>query len=159
MKYLIILATLLSSLSHKAQEDWTVYKKHKKKDVKAIQHNQDTIKKLNYDLPDGNITINQDSEIDSLTYQISKAPFINGYTVQIEVSQQQSVIKDSRHKFLHKYPDVPLDEDWIAPNKYLYAGRFYDRNSAFEFKHTISGYFPNAIVIQKKMELPPLPKK
>lgn len=156
----IIAALLLYNVSVLSQDDWTLFKKSEKKPndtIHKIKH--DSIKELNYELPDGKVVIHQNSEIDSLIRKIGKAPFINGYTVQIEVSQQKAVIRDSRYKFLKKYPDVPLDDDYNAPNTYLYGGRFYDRSSAVEFKHKISDYFPNAIVIQKKMDLPPIQKE
>ena len=157
MKYITLFIFIISlTLSNNSfsQEDWTVFKKRNQKDSLVSQ--VDTIRELNYNTAEGKISINQTSEIDSLTKQIEKAPFIIGYTGQIEVSQQKSVIRDARYKFLKKYPDTPLDDDYNAPNTYLYGGRFYDRNTAYEFKHHIAKYFPDAIVIQKKLALPPL---
>jgi len=118
---------------------------------------KDTIKKeLNYNGNQGSVVISQDPKIDSLTDKIGKKPFINGYTVQIEVSQQKSIIRDSRYLFIRNNPDISLDEEYDQPNTYLYAGRFYDKNSAYEFKHKIKANFPKAFVIKKKMSLPSL---
>lgn len=147
---LLITTTIFSGIN--AQEDWTIFKKREK----APQDTVKLVKQLDYSSREGKVVINQDNNIDSLISKIARAPFINGYTVQIEVSQQKSVIRDARYKFLKKYPDVPLDDKYNAPNTYLYGGRFYDKNSAYEFKHKVRSYFPDAIVIQMKMDLPPL---
>jgi hypothetical protein len=99
---------------------------------------------------------NVDPKIEALTNKIGKKPFINGYTVQIEVSQQKSIIRDSRYLFIRNNPDISLDEEYDQPNTYLFAGRFYDKNSAYKFKHKIKAYFPDALVIKKKLSLPAL---
>ncbi len=159
----LTLLFIMISLISTGQDDnnWRLYKGKKEKVVKLSDAPtfDSTKKELNYNNPDGKVTVNQSWKIDSLDHQIAKKPFIYGYTIQIEVSQQTSIIKDSRYKFRKRYPDTPLDEKYNAPNTYLYAGRFYDKNSAYEFKNEIRKYFPNAIVIQNKMELPPLKKK
>ena len=49
-----------------------------------------------------------------------------------------------------------LDEEYDQPNTYLYAGRFYDKNSAYKFKHEIKANFPDALVVKKKLSLPAL---
>jgi len=157
MRFTLILISILfltSASNFFAQDDWTIFKKRENTDTNAVQ--SDSLRQLNYNQPEGKLIINQSSEIDSLTEKISREPFINGYTVQIEVSQQKSVIRDARYKFLKKFPDVSLDDKYNAPNTYLYGGRFYDRNTAYEFKNEIRSYFPDAIVIQMKMGLPPL---
>jgi len=52
--------------------------------------------------------------------------------------------------------DDVVEEEYDQPNTYLFAGRFYDKNSAYKFKHKIKSDFPDAIVIKKKLSLPPL---
>ena len=156
--FIAFLVLAMTSIGAEAQDsDWRTYNKKKdtKEDLTVVQ--TDTLKKeLNFNQSNGNVVIIQDSKIDSMTSQIGRKPFINGYTVQIEVTQQKSIIRNSRYLFIRHYPDVPLDEEYDIPNTYLYGGRFYDKNSAYEFKHKIKKDFPNAIVIEKKMDLPPL---
>ena len=148
-----------SSMLFAQNSDWKIYKKSTDSVTVVVKHN-DTIKKeLNYNGNLGNVTINQDPKIDSLTNKIGSKPFINGYTIQIEVSQQKSIIRDSRALFIRNNPDISLDEEYDQPNTYLYAGRFYDKNSAYKFKHQIKSDFPKAMVIQKKLNLPPLKLK
>ena len=146
--------SILLATSYGQNSDWKTYKKKEKMvDSDSI----DTLKReLNYNGNSGVITINQDSKIDSLTNKIGRNPFINGYTIQIEVSQQKAIIRDARYLFIKHYPDVPIDEEYDQPNTYLFGGRFYDKNSAYEFQHKIRNDFPDAIVIQKKLSLPPL---
>lgn len=152
---IVILFTFLSQV--KAQDrNWTLYPK---KNLELKTKNDSVVKKeLDYSAPDGKVQLNQTSSIDTMHKELAKAPFIYGYTVQIEVSQQKEIIKNARYKFLKSYPDMPLDEYYNQPNTYLYGGRFYDKNTAYEFKEKIDQYFPDAIVIRKKMELPPLSK-
>jgi len=144
-----------SSILFAQDSDWRTYKKST--DSTAVVVQNDTIKKeLNYHENLGNVTIIQDPKIDSLTIKIGEKPFINGYTVQIEISQQKSIIRDSRYLFIRNNPDISLDEKYDQPNTYLYAGRFYDKNSAYKFKHKIKANFPDALVIKKKLSLPSL---
>lgn len=157
---IVCLALLLSSFMGLAQDsDWRTYKKPDNSTSSEIPLQNDTLKKeLKYNGTQGNVMITQDSKIDSMTNKIGRKPFINGYTIQIEVSQQKSIIRNSRYLFIRHNPDVSLDEEYDQPNTYLFAGRFYDKNSAYKFKHKIKADFPDAIVIKKKLNLPPLQK-
>jgi hypothetical protein len=148
---------LSSSVIFAQDTDWRTYKKSSNTTSRVTIQQKDTIKKeLNYNGNQGSVVISQDPKIDSLTDKIGEKPFINGYTVQIEISQQKSIIRDSRYLFIRNNPDISLDEEYDQPNTYLFAGRFYDKNSAYEFKHKIEANFPKALVIKKKMSLPSL---
>ena len=155
---IVCLIIVLSSSVIFAQEtDWRTYKKSSHTKSSAVIEQNDTLKKeLNFNGNQGNIIVSQDPKIDSLTNKIGKKPFINGYTIQIEVSQQKSIIRNSRYLFIRNNPDISLDEEYDQPNTYLFAGRFYDKNSAYKFKHKIKSDFPKAMVIKKKLNLPPL---
>jgi hypothetical protein len=116
----------------------------------------DTIhKQLNYATMNGKTQVFQDVRLDKIESELREKPYIYGYTLQLEVSQQKNVIKDARYKILKISPDIELDDPYESPNIYLYAGRFYDRNAAYQYKNEISNHFPNAIVVgPKKMDLP-----
>ena len=73
--------------------------------------------------------------------QFKKEKNISGFTVQIEVSQQTNIIKDARLKFIKAFPDYPIFDEYIAPNTYLFVGRFYDKNNALAFQHKIKSKF------------------
>ena len=162
MKFTLNIIIILFTFFHpvKAQDkNWTLYPK-KKLELNTKNDSVNSVKKeLDYNAPDGKIKIYQTSSIDTIQEELASAPFIYGYTVQIEVSQQKEIIKKARYRFLKSYPDMPLDEYYNQPNTYLYGGRFYDKNTAYEFKQNLTQYFPDAIVIRKKMDLPPLSKK
>ena len=156
-KIVCLLIVLSSSVIFSQDTDWRTYKKSSNTTTSTAKQQNDTVKKeLNYNGKQGSVIISQDPKIDSLTNKIGKKPFINGYTVQIEVSQQKSIIRDSRYLFIRNNPDISLDEEYDQPNTYLFAGRFYDKNSAYKFKHKIKANFPDALVIKKKLSLPSL---
>lgn len=112
-------------------------------------------KELNYANMNGKVQVFQDNRLDLIEAELRDQPYIFGYTLQLEVSQQKSIIKDARYKILKISPNIELDDPYESPNIYLYAGRFYDRSSAYQYKNEISDHFPNAIVVgPKKMDLP-----
>jgi len=157
VKLVYLLIVLSSSVAFAQDTDWRTYKKPSNTTNSTEIQQKDTAKKeLNYNEKQGDVIIYQDSKIDSLTSKIGKKPFINGYTIQIEVSQQKSIIRDSRSLFIRNNPEISLDEEYDQPNTYLYAGRFYDKNSAYKFKHEIKANFPDALVVKKKLSLPAL---
>ena len=157
VKIACLLIVLSSSAAFGQDTDWRTYKKPSNTTNSLEIQQKDTAKKeLNYNGEQGAVIIYQDHKIDSLTSKIGKKPFINGYTIQIEVSQQKSIIRNSRSLFIRNNPEISLDEEYDQPNTYLYAGRFYDKNSAYKFKHEIKANFPDALVVKKKLSLPAL---
>ena len=153
---ILSLCTIISLCSFAQDDNWMLYKNNT--DTTSLTIQLDSVKSLNYSLPEGNILIDQPSELDSLSSKRKNHPFIYGYTLQIEVSQQKTIIRNSRYRFIKNHPGIPLESDFESPNTYLYAGRFYDRFTAFQFKNEIKKTFPNAIVIKKKLDLPVLPE-
>lgn len=164
MKYLYtILIILIATSLVKSQEnkDWRLFpgKKMKFDNANELSIKDSSTKMLNFQNNLGSVKVIQTYEIDSLINKHRKNPYILGYTVQLEVSQQSSKIRDARYKLLKLQPDAPIEENYSAPNTYLYGGAFYTRTDAYEFKNSIKSYFPNAIVIARKLALPPLEKK
>ena len=105
VKLVYLLIVLSSSVAFAQDTDWRTYKKPSNTTNSSEIQQKDTAKKeLNYNEKQGDVIIYQDSKIDSLTSKIGKKPFINGYTIQIEVSQQKSIIRDSRSLFIQKQP-------------------------------------------------------
>jgi len=139
------------------QDNWKLYPS---KDSISNLSVSDTIKKeLNYNKLDGSVNIFKDSRIDSVEKQIAETPTIKGYTIQLESSQLKETIKAVQLKFIKEYPDYPIFDEYIAPNTYLFAGRFYSRIDALAFKNKISKHFDETIVISKMIELPELPER
>ncbi len=160
MRFLIFIISVVFTIQLTAQdrENWRLFpgKTESAKQVSLPSNNYAQIKELDFSQPDGIVEVKQDTRIDSLTSSLKKNPYILGYTVQLEVSQQNSKIRDARYRLLKLKPNAPIEENYAAPNTYLYGGAFYSRTDAFQFKNEIKGYFPNAIVIARKLALPPL---
>ena len=86
-KIVCFIITLSSSVVFAQDTDWRTYKKSSNTTVILERQQNDTVEKeLNYNEKQGNVVIYQDPKIDSLTNKIGKKPFINGYTIQIEIS-------------------------------------------------------------------------
>mgnify|MGYP001085418728 FL=1 len=100
------------------------------------------------------LVVVKDNRIDLLQEKLKKEKNISGFTVQIEVSQQTNIIKDARLKFIKAFPDYPIFDEYIAPNTYLFVGRFYDKNNALAFQHKIKSKFLNTMVVKKSI-IPP----
>ncbi len=159
---LIILLTIIPLLNYSQEnKNWRLFpgKEVKASSVDSLITQDSIIKKLDFSQKRGTITVHQQSVIDSLTSKHKNNPYILGYTVQLEVSQQTSKIRDARYRLLKLQPDAPIEENYSAPNTYLYGGSFYTRTDAYEFKNAISTSFPNAIVIARKLALPPIENK
>jgi len=142
-----------------SQDNWKLYPSSP--DSSRVESNLiDTIKpQLNYSLNNGEIIVFSDARIDSIQKELSEKPTIMGWTVQILVSQQKEELKNTRIKFLKAFPDQQLFDEYKTPNTYLYAGRFYDKVSAYYFKNELTVLFENTRVVKKVIELPILPKK
>lgn len=143
---------MTSSLHNHSQEDWTLFPK---KDSIRIDSSLgfteiDTNQKENKYLYDnGELTIKKNNKIDSLADYIKKYTSFQGYTVQLVVSQINSEIKENRNKFIENFSDEILFDEYIAPNIYLYAGKFFNKNDAYHFKEKISSVFQHTMIISK----------
>lgn len=139
-----------------AQNTWTTYPANM--DSNTIKHQNDSVlKELKYNNLNSNksqLLILKDERIDLLEEKIKGEKNIIGFTVQLEVSQQTDIIKNARLKFIKAFPDHPIFDEYIAPNTYLFAGRFYDKNDALAFQHKIKSDFMDTMVIKKSITPP-----
>lgn len=78
--------------------DWRLFPSKQEGKVDTSKHLKP--RTLDYSGPDGNVTVKQDARIDGIGKQLKSDPYFYGYTLQLEVSQQKSVIKDARYKIL-----------------------------------------------------------
>jgi len=162
---LALVATAQDSLTNKQipseENNWRLFpnKNNNETTEQNVPISEIKRKELNFGNPKGSLTINQPENIDLLTENLKNKPYILGYTVQLEVSQQTSKIRNARYRLLKIKPNSQLEETWLPPNTYLYAGSFYSRTDAYHFKNEIASHFPNATVISKKMKLPALNKE
>jgi hypothetical protein len=160
--YTTLILTLSITIAN--AQDWTTYPPNVDTnlianiDTNSTEHQIDSsINELNYNTLNSEksqLIIFKDKRIDLLEDKLKEEKNILGFTVQIEVSQQTNIIKDTRLKFIKTYPKHPIFDEYVAPNTYLFAGRFYDKNDALAFQHKIKADFTNTMVIKKSI-LPP----
>ena len=92
---------------------------------------------------------NKDSKIDSINNYLSEKGKYNGYTVQLYVSQKTDKVREIRKKFIFNFPEMILFDEYIAPNIFLYSGKFQDYNNAVFSKMKLEEVFENTLVVRK----------
>lgn len=142
-----------SAVAQEDENDWRLYKSPEERV---------TVQKIDTTTP-GSLIIRKAPEIDTLIERLSIADEgevkIEGFTVQIAISQKSADVNRMQAEFLRKYPDVPTKIDYKQPNFRLRVGRFYDRLSAERFLKELSGTYSGGLVIKDMIELPPIPEK
>ena len=152
-----------------SQENWILYPKKETLDslkVKSLLSDQnlksdsliandiDTISvnsiSINYISEMGSLIEIKDSRIDSIRNYISNYGTYNGYTIQIYVTQETSKVREIRKKFILNFPEKTLFDEYIAPNIFLYSGKFKDYNRAELFKKGLEDVFENTLVVRKQ---------
>ena len=164
MKKILFYLTLIISTTFYSQEEWTLYPKKTILDSLNIQSTklsdsiyQDTILTIDTTYTDalyylsneGVLVENKDSEIDSINNYLSEHGKYNGYTVQLYVSQKTDKIRELRKKFILNFPEMTLFDEYIAPNIFLYSGKFQDYNNAVFSKMKLEEVFENTLVVRK----------
>ena len=150
------------------QENWILYPKKEALDslkVKSLSNNdsltndsiifnkidsQINIPFINYISEQGSLIENKDSRIDSISKYLAKNGNYNGYTIQIYVTQETSRIREVRKNFISNFPEKTLFDEYIAPNIFLYSGKFKDYNKAELYKKELEEVFKNTLVVRKK---------
>ena len=110
---------------------------------------QINIQTINYISEIGSLIENKDSRIDSISNYIAKNGTYKGYTIQIYVTQETSKIREVRKNFISNFPEKTLFDEYIAPNIFLYSGKFKDYNRAELFKNELEEVFKNTLVVKK----------
>jgi hypothetical protein len=81
-------------------------------------------------------------------------PQMEGFRVQLYFDQERSNVNAARAKFMSIQRNTSTYIDFKAPNYNLTAGDFRDQLSAEKLRASISGEFPEAIVVKTKIYLP-----
>ena len=164
MKKILFYTTLIICSTFHSQNDWTLYPKKEAVDSLNIQStellisiNHDSIQVLDTTYTDslyylsneGVLVENKDSKIDSINNYLSKKGKYNGYTVQLYVSQKIDKVREIRKKFIFNFPEMILFDEYIAPNIFLYSGKFQDYNNAVFSKMKLEEVFENTLVVRK----------
>ena len=164
MKKILFYTTLIICSTFHSQDDWTLYPKKEALDSlnldsselsKKIQ--QDLLSKVNsiytdslrYISNEGVLLENRNSKIESINNYLSEKGTYNGFTVQLYFSQKTDEVREIRKKFISKFPDKILFDEYIAPNIFLYSGKFQDYNNAVFSKMKLDEIFENTLVVRK----------
>ena len=164
MKKILFYTTLIICSTFHSQNDWTLYPKKEAVDSLNIQStellisiNHDSIQVLDTTYTDslyylsneGVLVENKDSKIDSINNYLSEKGKYVGYTVQLYVSQKTDKVREIRKKFISNFPEMVLFDEYIAPNIFLYSGKFQDYNNAVFSKMKLEEVFENTLVVRK----------
>ena len=165
MRIICVITLFIYSKIAICQEKWTLYPKNNTNEKDTLIYKQDySIKyedsstepfklKKRYISEAGFLTINKDVRIDSLNKYLKEYEKNDFFSIQLSFSQETEMIKTLRKKFVEKFPDETLYDEYIAPNIYLYAGKFYSRNDAVFLKHKLDNEFENTMIVKKRFSI------
>jgi hypothetical protein len=103
----------------------------------------------NYIRTKGSVNLTIDSRITMLNKYLAENGKYKGFSVQITVSQENQKIRNLRKIFIENFPDEIIFDEYIAPNIFLYAGKFQNMNDAINFKKNLEPLFSNTMVVGK----------
>ena len=177
MKNIIFFLSIFFHCNLLAQSSWTLYPK---KDS-TIQKDSVVMPKADTLMPDssiteeaplkqkkdsihyisskGHIVIHADYRIDSINSYLSNRGKFNGYAVQLIVTQDTKKIREMRKTFTNLFPDEYLFDEYIAPNIFLYAGKYFSKNDAVTLNNKLSSHYKNTMVVRKKFPLKHIQKE
>ena len=164
MKKILFYTTLIICSTFHSQNDWTLYPK--KEALNSLNLDSSELSKktqkdllskvtaiytdsLRYISNEGVLLENRDSKIESINNYLSEKGTYNGFTVQLYFSQKTDEVREIRKKFITKFPDKILFDEYIAPNIFLYSGKFQDYNNAVFSKMKLDEVFENTLVVRK----------
>ena len=165
MKKILFYSALIICATFHSQDDWTLYPKKETLDTLNIKsaklskrNHQDVLSienaiytdSLLYLSNEGVLVENKDSKIDSINNYLSKKGKYNGFTVQLFVSQKMEKVRELRKQFISNFPEMILFDEYIAPNIFLYSGKFQDYNNAIFSKMKLGEVFENTLVVRKR---------
>lgn len=119
------------------------------------------LKSLNhYESGKGVVQIIQDHRIDELitkyTNDNPNKRSITGYRIRIFSDSKQGAdkrMRDAKAKFIGSFPDIDIaSTPYEAPDWKIYVGNFRTRSEAFMVKKQIEAVFPNAFIVEQKIE-------
>jgi len=84
---------------------------------------------------------------------------LKGYRVKIHFGGEKAKANEVKVKFCQLYPDVPAYIDYDTPNFSITVGNFRSRLEAYKVFKDIQTDFPNAFIVEMKIEYPDLTVK
>lgn len=140
------------------QEDWLKYP------GTATGNDRPAHVQLNYGAKKGKVTLHQDARIEKLGEFVRSGEStvegvkIDGYRIVIFFDQDKSVVSQQKANFLARYSDYRAYVDYVAPNYRVRVGNFRTKLDAERLKAELLPYFPTAVVVEDKIQLPNLPE-
>lgn len=159
MKTLLFSAVLFfSATGLNAQETWLSYPTAKSDSSKANFVN------LQYGKQAGKVTLHQDARIDKISEFVRNGEStvegvkIDGFRIVVFFDQDKAVVQQQKANFLSRYSGHKAYIDYLAPNYRVRVGNFRTRLEAEALKADLIQYFPTAVVVKDKIQLPALPE-
>ena len=81
---------------------------------------------------------------------------LKGYRVKIHFGAEKAKANEIKSKFVQLYPDVPAYMDYENPNFSITVGNYRTRLEVYKFYREIQSDFPNAFIVEMKIEYPDL---
>ncbi|HXC03323.1 MAG TPA: hypothetical protein VNZ86_01150 [Bacteroidia bacterium] len=81
---------------------------------------------------------------------------LKGYRVKIHFGAEKGKANEIKAKFCQKYPDVPAYLDYDTPNFSITVGNYRSRLDAYRIYKLIQPDFPNAFIVEMKIDYPDL---
>lgn len=81
---------------------------------------------------------------------------IDGFRVLIFFDMSKTVAEQQKAYFITMYPEHKAYVDYMAPNYRVRVGNFRTELEAEKLKQEVIGFFPTAIVVADKIQLPVL---
>ena len=117
------------------------------------------IKPINYIAENGHVIIKADYRLDSLNSYLSNKGTLNGFAVQLIVTQDTKKVRELRKIFTELFPEEYLFDEYIAPNIFLYAGKYFTMSDAVSLQKKLDDSFDNTMVVRKKFPLKVIQKE
>jgi hypothetical protein len=84
---------------------------------------------------------------------------LKGYRVKIHFGAEKAKANEIKAKFCQMYPDIPAYMDYDTPNFSITVGNFRTRLESFKVYKEIQSDFPNAFMVEMKIDYPDLTVK
>lgn len=107
---------------------------------------------LNLAAQQGDVTIEQDSNIDKLIEYKKDIKTLKVYRIQVYQSVDPDKAQREKSNFLNAYADWPVEIVWNTPNYKVWVGNFATRLEADRALMKIKKKYMNAIIFQPKVE-------
>ena len=78
---------------------------------------------------------------------------VAGFRVQVHSGSDRNKAKETKSKFMTKYPDIQAYEIYQQPNFKIRAGDFRTKLEAFRFLKQLSAEFSGAFIVEDKVEM------